>query len=141
MGFLVNTMKGMRGFIKTSADKSSGDLKGGATISPKKEGAIGKRPTKGGLHYTGKYADQGKFRGSSDVSYRATSTGPAGRVVANTPSPHSRGAAEKEGASRGEPRSSSPQVSGARGFGKGRVMHAGKMESLKGKAKTSWEKR
>lgn len=74
-----NSMKGLRGFIKTGQDTSSGGLKGKAGIGPKRPGPIGQ---KGGAspkaHFTA-----AKSRGSADKSYKATSTGPAGKVVSN----------------------------------------------------------
>lgn len=124
-----NTMKGLPGFIKTTQDASDGGLKDKSGIGPKREGPIGKRAKPGGEHYTGKYADNGKFRGSSDKSYRATSTGPAGKVVSNK-STMRRPMKESEGPARGKPTSGFKQIGGGRGT----------MESLRGKARTSWEK-
>lgn len=153
----MNTMKGMRGFIKTSTDKSSGALKGGSGSGPHREGPIGRKASPGSAHYSGKFADQGKFRGSSDKSYRATSTGPAGRIVGNKATPSARGASEVERTPK-SPKAGAPQISGARNFGTGKPKAAGtsspktgrsitggdaargKMESLRGKARTSYEK-
>lgn len=128
-----NTMKGLRGFIKTGQDVSDGGLRDSRGVGPKREGPIGTRAKPGDAHYTGKYADNGKFRGSSDKSYRATSTGPAGKVVSNKGTPQSRGKSESEGPSRGAPRAGKP-MQGKGGFN-------GKMESLRGRALTSYEKR
>lgn len=72
------SMPGMPGFIKTGQDTSSGGLTSSAGIGPKKPGPIG---SKGGTsvkaHFTA-----AKSRGSADKSYRATSTGPAGKISA-----------------------------------------------------------
>lgn len=71
------SMKGMPGFIKTGQDASTGGLKNSGGVGPKKPGPIGSRGgTSVKAHFT---AD--KSRGSSDKSYRATSTGPAGKVT------------------------------------------------------------
>lgn len=135
-----NSMKGMPGFIKTTQDKSSGGLKDSSGMGPHREGPIGKRSTPGGLHFTGKYADNGKFRGSSDKSYRATSTGPAGKIVGNKRTPIARPAKEGEGPKRGQPRSGFKQSTAlTKSFAPGGV-GAGKMESLRGRAKFSMER-
>jgi len=118
-----NSMKGLPGFIKTGQDKSSGGLVDGKGIGPKREGPIGRRGGSGSPSM-----DSGKFRGSSDKSYRATSTGAPGRIASNKGEPSKRGMSEKEGPKRGQP---------SRGFYQG---GSGKMESLRGRAKTSWEK-
>jgi hypothetical protein len=122
-----NSMKGLPGFIKTGQDKSSGGLVDGKGIGPHREGPIGKRGGSGNPDM-----DAGKFRGSSDKSYRATSTGPAGRIASNKGEPEKRGSSEKEGPARGKPKSGFHQ-SVSRG-------HPGRMESLRGRAKTSWER-
>lgn len=95
VGHKGNSMKGMPGHIKTGQDTSSGGLASSPGMGPKREGPIGKKGSTGAKHFSASQA-----RGSADKSYRATSTGPAGKIVGN----------------------------------------AGKMESLKGRAKTSWEK-
>jgi hypothetical protein len=87
-----NSMHGMPGRIKTGQDASSAGLASSPGVGIKKAGPIGQ---KGGPHR----ANQQKGKGSTDTSYRATSTGPAGKIVGS-----------------------------------------GKMESLKGRARTSWEK-
>lgn len=76
VGHKGNSMKGLPGFIKTGQDTSSGGLTNSSGVGPKKPGPIGQ---KGGgsvkQHFTA-----AKSRGSSDKSYRATSTGPAGKI-------------------------------------------------------------
>lgn len=131
-----NSMKGMRGFIKTSQDKSSGGLKDSSGVGPHREGPIGKKT---GATVKNKF-DAGKFRGSSDNSYRATSTG-AGKVVSNKGTPHARGAKESEGPQRGKSKSGFQQYGGGpkASFRPGGV-GAGKMESLRGRAKFSMER-
>jgi len=119
-----NSMKGLPGFIKTGQDASSGGLTNSAGIGPKREGPIGKRGASGSPNM-----DSGKFRGSSDKSYRATSTGPGGTIQSNKGQPQSRGKSEREGPARGKPTSGFHQST-----------HRGKMESLRGRAKTSWER-
>jgi len=114
-----NSMKGMPGHIKSGQDASDGGLTNSGGIGPKREGPIGKRGSSGSPRM-----DTAKFRGSSDKSYRATSTGPAGRIV----KAESIGKSEREGPKRGQP---------SRGFHQG---GSGKMESLRGRAKTSWER-
>lgn len=94
VGHKGNSMKGMPGHIKAGQDASSGGLKNSSGIGPHKGGPIGQKGgTSAKSHFTA-----AKSRGSADKSYRATSTGPAGKIT------------------------------------------AGKMESLKGRAKTSMEK-
>jgi hypothetical protein len=97
-----NTMSGLPGYIKTTQDKSSSGLKGGSGSGPKREGPIGKA---GGRR--GNWQTSSKLGGSSDYSYRATSTGRAGavKVMGKPKAPASRGT----------------------------------MESLRGRAKTSYE--
>lgn len=119
-----NSMKGLPGFIRTKADTSSGGLASSKGVGPKREGAIGRHT---GSTVRSKF-DAGKFRGSSDRSYRATSTGPAGSISSNRSTPQSRGASEREGPSRGKPSRGAPQYGG------------GKMESLRGRAKFSMER-
>lgn len=119
-----NSMKGMRGYITTGQDKSSGGLKDKSGIGPKREGPIGRKGGSGAPRM-----DSGKFRGSSDKSYRATSTGAPGRIVSNKSAP-SRKASESEGAQRGKPSRGAPQYGGT----------GGKMESLRGRAKFSMER-
>lgn len=119
-----NSMKGMRGYITTGQDTSDGGLKDKSGIGPKREGPIGKKGGSGAANM-----DSGKFRGSSDKSYRATSTGKPGRVVSNKSSP-SRSMSEKEGPARGKPSRGAPQYGGS----------GGKMESLRGRAKFSMER-
>lgn len=120
-----NSMKGMPGYITTGQDKSSGGLKDSSGMGPHREGPIGKKT---GSSVKGKF-DTGKFRGSSDKSYRATSTWAPGRVVSNKSSP-ARGASEAERPARGKPTSGFKQYGGS----------GGKMESLRGRAKFSMER-
>jgi hypothetical protein len=139
-----NTMKGLPGFIRTTMDRSSGGLASAKPVGPrftvgtslattsatkafrKSQGAyIGKRGGSGAANM-----DSAKFRGSSDKSYRATSTGPAGKIASNKGTPESRGAKESEGKKRGKPTSGFKQTAGGRGT----------MESLRGRARTSWER-
>lgn len=76
VGSKSNTMKGMPGIVKTGQDTSDGGLTQKGGIGPKREGPIGKKTGAGvGSHFTA-----AKFRGSADKSYRATSTGPAGKI-------------------------------------------------------------
>lgn len=94
VGHKANSMKGMPGHIKAGQDASSGGLASSPGVGPKREGPIGRKTGNSvGSHFTA-----AKSRGSADKSYRATSTGPAGKIT------------------------------------------AGKMESLKGRAKFSTEK-
>lgn len=149
-----NSMKGLPGFIRTKTDASNGGLKGAKPVGPRfnegesmattrkttamrMQGAyIGKRGSSGSPRM-----DAGKFRGSSDKSYRATSTGPAGRISSNKGEPQSRGKSEKEGAKRGKPSSGFHQSSvKTKSFPSEGAGHRGRMESLKGRAKTSWER-
>lgn len=78
VGHKSSSMKGMPGHIDTGQDASSGGLKNSSGIGPRKPGPIGR---KGGTsvkaHFTA-----AKARGSADKSYRATSTGPAGKITA-----------------------------------------------------------
>jgi hypothetical protein len=77
VGHQGNSMKGMPGHIKTGQDTSSGGLKNSSGIGPHKPGPIGKKgATSVKAHFTA-----AKSRGSSDKSYRATSTGPAGKIT------------------------------------------------------------
>lgn len=120
-----NSMKGLPGFVKTKQDASDGGLTDAKGVGPHREGPIGRKG-----HGGAGYMDGGKFRGSSDKSYRATSTGPAGSISSNKGTPHARGASEKEGPKRGKPSRGAPQIGGGRGT----------MESLRGRAKFSSER-
>lgn len=72
----ANTMKGLPGLIKTGQDASKAGLVQNTGIGPRREGQIGKRGAAGAKsHFTAATS-----RGSADKSYKATSTGPAGRV-------------------------------------------------------------
>ena len=62
-----NSMKGMPGRIDTAQKRDSSDTLNGPAIKVKHPGPIGKR---GGAHR----ANQQKGKGSTDKSYRATST-------------------------------------------------------------------
>ena len=140
----VNPMRGsmgMPGFVKTGQDASSGGLASSKGVGPHREGPIGKRGSSGVLN-----ADTRKAVGSTDKSYRATSTGPGGTVKKDTDI-GSRGSSrvggsEREGPARGKPTRGAPMYGGtasvgSRGTGKA---SAGKMESLRGRARTSWER-
>lgn len=69
-----NTMSGMPGFINAGATKASGGMKGGPSISPKKEGPIGRKGGSGAKSM-GKAAP-----GTTTKSYHAASTGSAGKM-------------------------------------------------------------
>lgn len=134
-----NSMKGLPGFIATGQDASDAGLKDSRGMGPHREGPIGR--------HTGKTVkgafDTGKFRGSSDKSYRATSTGPGGKVESNRGEPGKRRASEKEGPQHGKPKTGFHQSNvHTKHFAPGGVGagHPGRMESLRGRAKTSWEK-
>ncbi len=105
-----NSMKGMPGRIKTGQDTSSSGLASSAPVGPRFNMGTSLETTKRtvALRSQGAYigkrgaphrANKQNGGGSTDKSYRATSTGPAGRIT-----------------------------------------NSGKMESLKGRAKTSWER-
>lgn len=130
-------MHGMPGFVKTGQDTSAGGLANMKGSGPHREGPIGKKGSSGPL-----YADQRKFRGSSDKSYRATSTGPGGSVKRDTDigsrGSSGRGGSEREGPQRGKPTRGAPQYGGTASVGS--RGSGGKMESLRGRAKTSWER-
>lgn len=149
-----NSMKGLPGYIKTGQDGSSGGLTDAKPVGPRfnmgtslettkrttalaSQGAyIGKRKSSGNPDMS-----TGKFRGSSDKSYRATSTGPAGRIVSNKGEPHSMSKSEREGPQRGKPTSGFRQSTvKTKSFPSQGAGHAGRMESLKGRARTSWER-
>ncbi len=132
-------MHGMPGYVKTGQDGSSGGLASSKGSGPHREGPIGKKGSSGPL-----YADTQKFRGSSDKSYRATSTGPGGTVKKDTDI-GSRGSSrvggsEREGPQRGKPTRGAPQYGGTASVGSHGTGHKGRMESMKGRAKTSWER-
>lgn len=128
-------MHGMPGYVKTGQDASSGALTGGSGMGPKREGPIGKKGGSGSPNM-----DAAKFRGSSDKSYRATSTGPGGTMKGDTAigskGGSNRGGSSSEGPARGKPTSGAPMYGGTAASPGGR----GKMESMRGRAKTSWEK-
>lgn len=129
--------KGMPGYIKTGQDASSGGLASTKGSGAHREGPIGKKGSSGPM-----YADSKKARGSTDKSYRATSTGPGGSVKSDTDigsrGSSRTGGSEKEGPARGKPTRGAPQYGGtASSPGSG---SRGKMESMKGRARTSWEK-
>lgn len=150
-----NSMKGLPGFIRTKADSSSGGLADSKPVGPrfnageshetttktrqfrKSQGAeIGRR---GGSANPDMVT--GKFRGSSDRSYRATSTAAPGRIASNRGEPERRGKSEAEGAQRGKPTSGFKQATvKTKSLPPQGAGHAGRMESLRGRAKTSWER-
>lgn len=136
----VNPMRGslgMPGFVKTGQDTSSGGLANMKGNGPHREGPIGKRGSPGV-----KTMDANKARGSSDKSYRATSTGPGGTVKRDTDigsrGSSRSGGSEREGPARGKPTRGAPQYGGTASVGS--RGGGGKMESLRGRAKTSWER-
>jgi hypothetical protein len=155
-----NSMKGMPGFINTKADASSGGLAKSKPVAPrfnmgeslattrrtiamKSQGAyIGKRAKPGGEHYSGKYADNGKFRGSSDKSYRATSMTAPGRLEPNTAPLRIEKGSEKEGPKRGQPTRGAKMggVHSANRFSASGAGHPGRMEKLRGRARMSTER-
>lgn len=152
-----NTMKGMPGFIRTRMDKSSGGLAKGKPVPPrfnagethettrktiqfrKGQGAqIGRKGGSGAANM-----DAGKFRGSSDKHYRGTSFAPPGKIVSNKGEPEKRGASEKEGPRLGKSKAGFHQSTAkTKSFAPGGIGagHPGRMESLRGKARTSWER-
>jgi hypothetical protein len=129
-------MHGMPGYVKTGQDASSGGLASSKSVDAHREGPIGKRGSAGV-----KSMDGNKARGSMDKNYRATSTGPGGSIKANTAvgqkGSSRTGGSEKEGPARGAPTRGAPQYGGTAPSPKG---HAGRMESMRGRARTSWEK-
>lgn len=157
-----NSMKGLPGYIKTTQDRSSGGLASSKPVGPRftvgtslkttketralrsSQGAeIGTRAKPGDKHYTGKYADNGKFRGSSDKSYRATSTGPAGKITSTrNGAVANRAAKESEGPKRGKPTRGAKiaGVHSANRFSASGAGHPGRMESLRGRIKMSSER-
>lgn len=108
-----SSLAGLPGYIKTGQDKSSNSLAASSGAGPKREGPIGK---KGGSH--GDWQSHSKANGSMDKNYKATSTGPAGRIAKSS------GTSLKGASNKG----------GSEGEG-----HRGRMESLRGRARTSWE--
>lgn len=71
-----NTMSGMPGFINAGQTKASGGMKGGKSISPKKEGPIGRKGGSGA-----KSMGMAKAApGTTTKSYRSASTGSAGKM-------------------------------------------------------------
>ena len=135
----VNPMRGsmgMPGFIKTGQDTSSGGLASTKGSGVHREGPIGKRGSAGI-----KNMDTSKARGSTDKSYRATSTGPGGTVKRDTDigsrGSSRSGGSEREGPQRGKPTRGAPQYGGTAAAPSG---HKGRMESMRGRAKTSWER-
>lgn len=149
-----NSMKGMPGFLKTTTDRSSGHLTSSKPVGPRfnmgeslettqrttalaSQGAYIGRRGKG----SASRMDSAKFGGSSDKSYRATSTGPAASISSNQGTPHPRAASEKEGQKRGKPSSGFHQSTvKTKSFPPEGAGHRGRMESLRGRARTSWEK-
>jgi hypothetical protein len=150
-----NSMKGMPGFIQTKADASSGGLAKGKPVPPrfnagethettrktiqmrKGQGAyIGR---KGGSHMK---FDAGKFRGSSDKSYRATSMTAPGHIVSNKVSLKTEKGTEHEGPKLGKPPRGAPMggVHTANRFSASGAGHPGRMEKLRGRARMSTER-
>lgn len=148
---------GMPGYIKTRADRSSGGLTDAKPVGPRfnvgmtsattnkttamrAQGAyIGK---KGGGSASKKF-DAGKFRGSSDKSYRATSMGAPGsiRTMGQPKAPASRSKGEGEGGQTGRSgiknAVSNGGVRGANKLPPGGIKAGagrGTMESLRGRA-------
>ena len=71
-----NTMSGMPGFINAGQTTSSGGAKGGKSISPRKEGPIGRKGGSGAKSMGMAKAASG----TTTKSYRAASTGSAGKL-------------------------------------------------------------
>lgn len=136
--------KGMPGYIKTGQDTSSGGLTTSSGTGPKREGPIGRRGSSANIDKM----DAQKARGSMDKNYRATSTGPGGTIKANTTTGKRGGSASigsnrGEGSARGAPKGGAKMYGGTASMGSrgtGGGGHAGKMESMKGRARTSWER-
>jgi hypothetical protein len=97
---------GMPGYIKTAQDKSSGGLanpskaRGKQNAGPRREGYI---PTRAGESRKN-WESSDSVRGSSDRSYRATSTAAPGAIrrMGEPKAPAKRPTSEREGPSRGE---------------------------------------
>lgn len=120
-----NSMKGLPGYIKTTQDKSDSGLASSKGVGPKREGSIGRKGDGGNRKF-----NTAAFGGSSDKSYYGTSTGPAGRIRSNKGTPQSRPAIDQRDSGRRSGNNRAPMQG-----------HPGRMESLKGRFRTSAERR
>jgi hypothetical protein len=152
-----NTMKGMRGYIDAHARKDMGGAKGGKGVGPHREGPIGER---GGSGVKG-MAKAGNAPGMSTKNYKSASTDSAGSLQEpNDTGSHKVHTANRTHKMPGQkaPPTSSGSITGQRvgidaaahraknniaaGIGRdSQAGHSGRMESLKGRAQTSWEGR
>lgn len=115
-----NTMKGLRGFIKTKQDTSSSGLASSKGFGPKREGPINtSKSSKGRAKF-----ETASFGGSSDKSYYGSSTASPGKVVSNKGTPSARKAVDQRDSGR-RPGNNKAPMEGRRGT----------MESLRGKTR------
>jgi hypothetical protein len=129
---------GMPGFIATKQDKSSSGLIGEKQIAPKGTGPIGKRGSSGEkANYPPK-----AFGGSSDKSYYGTSTAPPGTYKNANTTPSPRKAVDQRDSGRRSGNSRAPLAGVHTESNRlGQPGSRGKMESLRGRALTSSERR
>lgn len=139
------TASGMPGYIKTGTDKSSGDMKRGrgniGVVNGPKAIPVKKGPDRSTIQ------SANTARGSMDMSYRATSTNPPGKVRPTTGpmapakrnlSSNTDGKRTIPGGGKGIAAGRTPTLK-SKGYGQGGRTRTGKgtMESLAGKVRFS----
>jgi hypothetical protein len=150
-----NTMKGMPGFLRTKQDPSSSGLTGHVgsgksakskdikSFGPHREGDVPSRKATGYDTRKNWQSTPGKG-GSTDKSYRATSTAAPATISGNkgTPQPRKPIDQRASGAAKGTKAGFKNMTTTNARFSAGGVGagHPGRMESLRGKARTSWER-
>jgi hypothetical protein len=153
-----NTMNGMPGYIDAHQPESMGHAKGGKGFGPHREGAIGEKGGSGA-----KAMGKGKAVGTTVRNYKSVSTDSAGSLKGNESTGehhvHTGNRTHKMPGQKAPP-TTSGNITGRRvgidmkshdrkndvaaGIGRGehqREGHKGRMESMKGRAQTSWEGR
>ena len=148
-----NSMKGMPGFLKTKQDPSSSGLTGRVgggksaksadvkSFGPHREGAVPSRKATGVDTRANWQKTAGKG-GSTDKSYHASSTASPATIASNKGTPEPRKAVDqRESGSRKSTSAGFKNLTATNAkFGPSGAGHPGRMESLRGKARTSWEK-
>lgn len=144
-----NTMNGMPGHINAHEPDDMGHAKGGSGAGPHREGYIGKET---GAHHA---REGGKYAPGTEVkSYRKASTGKAGSykktdyIGGRHVHTANRGRVGEGAAHKDKTHAvAQGKIAGAgightkAPFGTGKGQHAGRMESLRGKATTSFERK
>ncbi len=147
-----NTMNGMPGYINAHQTESMDNARGGKGIGPHREGSIGKRGSSGAKGM----ASASEATGTVTKSYKSSSTRSAGAIKGNDSTGAHHVHTKVRGSMPGQkaPPTSKGILGGtvrAAGIDRGSnrrsagfqaaIGHAGRMEKLSGKARTSFEGR